>query len=293
MKTILIFLVTGLLSAQAKSLSFETNLVGPMIQSELKDQVCYLTLNGGSAVCSGVRLSNDYVLSAGHCARTSEGKKNSITLECNGEQLQVEKVFESDSFVASYTKGTIKSNVDFSLIKLKNSKKNFTPKFHMLQSFSDYQAEFLNSDLTFNESTHCEFHGYGTDKSGRLGTLHSTSIETTLTYNEKDYHVQITSNDEGAIVQSPLLPDESKNWLYSSARPGDSGGPLFCLAKSGEWVLSGIASTWDSGFCPDELQDKNPKKVLGIFKAAKLRCSDNHWGLPSVEQLEKIFGITL
>jgi secreted trypsin-like serine protease len=298
MKTILTLSLIAFSWIAFAGAGVRSNLVGPTIESDLKDQVCLLNLKNdhGNAVCSAVRISKDYVLTAQHCARDAEGTQFSVSVLCNGTELEVEKVFESSVFAKHYKeRRLILSEIDFSLIKLRNSK-NFSSKFKLLKNFPDYQSQFLNSGtgyLTFAENTECEFHGFGKDKHNNLGNLNSTKINTSINFQNSTYNMSVLSLGMGETVGSPSLPDKKNDWLYSSARPGDSGGPLFCKAKTGEWILSGISSTWSSGECPEVFQDKNPKKILGIFKVPKISCSSNYWALPTKERLEDLFNISL
>jgi secreted trypsin-like serine protease len=294
-------LVVLSINASAADIGAFTQIVGRPIVSPMKDQVCHLALGYATATCSGVRLSTDYVLTAQHCARDLKGKGNSISVECNGDFLKVESVAESKEFVKIVgapgfnDSSPLPSQFDFALIKLKNPKP-FTPKFKLPKNFSEYQGLFLNSSesTTYNyaEKTYCEFHGYGLDKNSILDKYNSTFIDTIINFEGNEYFINAIAIGNGGVIKSPFLPEidyKDKNWVYSTARPGDSGGPLFCKSKTGEMILSGIASTLEFKTCEDQFQ--SPKK--GIFKPAPIKCHHNTWGMPSKEVIESIFGVQI
>ncbi|MDO9180850.1 MAG: trypsin-like serine protease, partial [Bacteriovorax sp.] len=226
------------------------SVIGRPIQSPLKDQLFYLELKNNddsTGTCSGVRISNDYVLTAEHCIRDSRGNKREISIDCNSNNLQIENIYESKEFLKTFAlshngaddlPGQAFSAFDFALIKVK-SKKIFVPKFKILKNLADYQSIFLNSSaavsLNFAENTYCEFHGYGISGTRTSGKLHSTSILSTTLYKNMSYLMKIVPQEEiGQYLQSPFLPEDTKDkdWLYSTVRPGDSGGPIFCKTKN-------------------------------------------------------------
>lgn len=281
-----------LFSFNANALPNGTRIVGKAIKSPLVDQVCHLELNNGDSICSGVRISNDYVLTAQHCARSLSGKKNSINLSCNNKSLDIEEVYESKEFLKKLAESNgkiVPSAYDFSLIKIKNPK-SFVPKFKMLRNLAEYQSIFLNSadttNYNFSENTYCEFHGYGLDAKSTLDNFNSTFIETSEKYNGALYLMKaVVDNGNAAYLQSPLLPENNLKFIHSTARPGDSGGPIFCKSKSGEMILSGVASTFEFGVCPEQFQTEG--------RRFKINCNDNVWGLPTKESLENTLGIKI
>jgi secreted trypsin-like serine protease len=268
------------LHAQANLFS----IVGKKIVSPLKDQVCQLSVNSGNEVCSGVRISKDYILTAEHCVRDSiKDKAKSVSVSCNDKNQKVEAIFESKEYAAN--KSTDLNHLDFALIKIKKPK-DFTPKFKLLNNLAEYKSIFLNSSETevnnFAENTYCEVHGYGLDENKVLDNYNSASISSTSIYKEVSYFMTVTSvGSQKAFVTSPHLPEKDKDWLHTSVRPGDSGGPMFCKSKSGEWVLSGIASVLNFNVCPNKFQEGKVKK----------ECHSNVWGLPTKEALESITGV--
>lgn len=275
-----------------------TQVVGKKIQSPLRKDVCHLDINSGSSICSAVRLSSDYVLTAEHCVRELDGNLNRLSLECNGDFLDVEKVFESQEFLKQFgakekTAANVPSNFDLALIKIKKPN-SFTPQFKLLKNFSELQSVLLNSPASstynFSENTYCEFHGYGQDEKGKMDTLNSTYLDTTEKYNGESYLMKVELvNSYSAYLESPLLPERTKDFIHSTVRPGDSGGPIFCKAKSGEMILTGIASTYSTGECEQKFQ----KVKTGIFKPAKVMCNSNRWGIPTKEVLENALGVHL
>ena len=297
MKTILMlsFLV---LSLQASAYVNGTKVVGKKIQSPLRKDVCHLDVNGGASVCSAVRLSTDYVLTAEHCARGLNGKENTLKLDCNGDYLEIEKVYESKEYLKKFdpkerNAAKVSSNFDFAVIKLKEPNK-FTPQFKLLKNFSEFQSILLNSPTSstynFSENTYCEFHGYGQDAQGNIEHLNSTYLDSTEKFNDESYLMKVELiNSYSAYLESPYLPERTKDFLHSTVRPGDSGGPMFCKSKSGEMILSGIASTYTSGECEQKFQ----KVKTGFFKPAVVNCNQNRWGVPTKEVLEKTLGVIL
>ena len=266
-------------------------LVGKPITSPMKDQVCHIKINGDEAVCSGIRISKDYVLTAQHCARTNN-KVNSLVLTCNDRTLEIAKVLES----TQYNNGTSINNsqIDFALIKI-SQPTSFTPKVKLLKNLAEYKSILLNSTDTkltnFSERTYCEIHGYGTNEKKQLDKYKSVEIYSTTKFKDQDHLFKVTlESDTTATIDSPVLPEKytKSDWTWSSARPGDSGGPLVCLTKSKEWILAGITSTLSFDKCPEKYQEK--KKSM--FRA-DIQCHGNTWGVPSKETLEAIFKISL
>ncbi|MBY0414865.1 MAG: trypsin-like serine protease [Bdellovibrionales bacterium] len=288
--------------AASFNLSAQVNvsIIGRPITSPLKDQVCHILTNKGQETCSGVRISKDYVLTAQHCVRGTDGKSKVINfkLTCNDINLNVEKVYESEVYAKNLASAEFikqgsdkKSHLDFALLKLKNPS-DYIPKVKLLNNFAEYKSVFLESSdqfyKKFNENTDCEMHGFGTDAKGRIDIYHSAAISSTTKYNGADYFIEaLERSDYAATIRSPYLPEENSklDWVYSMVRPGDSGGPLFCKARSGEWVLSGIASILAFNECPDSMQNPDRK-----WYQSKLKCGQNEWGLPTKEALEKIVG---
>lgn len=274
-------------------------LVGKPLISQMKDQVCHLKLDGDEGTCSGVRLSTDYVLTAQHCARNTKGRKNSISLECNGNSLEVEKVYESQLYIDT-TDNSVSSAFDFAVIKIKNPKP-FKAKFKLLNNVAEYQNTLLNYSLNstyeYAEPTYCEFHGYGEDRKKKVDNYNATTIDTSTVYNDETYLMKVQAVNTSAYVQSPFLPERNykdENWLYSSVRPGDSGGPLFCKTMNGDTILSGVASVLYFGECPAKFQPPVKTGFFGkILGESKVQCHKSRWGIPTRDALEDLVGVRI
>lgn len=297
---------TTLLTLSFLAISFDASaiqkLVGKAIKSPLKEQVCHLIVDGGNETCSGIRIDNDYVLTAQHCMRNKKKEPKKIEqLTCDGQTLEVDKVYESKAYAdyyASESSGKLnaptRAEVDFSVIKVKNANP-VTIRAKLLSNLDEYKSIFLETGdyfmFKFAENTTCEIHGYGMDQKNQLDNYNSANIMTTSTYRKTDYHAMVSIiNDYSAYTTSPFLPlyDKREDWQYSVVKPGDSGGPLFCKAKTGEWFISGVASTLSFAECAEGMQ--YPKRK---FFESKLDCGKNTWGLPTKEALEKIVEVKL
>ena len=298
-KLIYLFLINlTVLNVYALNIHSGMDLVGKPIKSSLLDQVCHIDIqiDGNAFICSAVRISSDYVLTAEHCARDVDGNVGRLTLECNGEQMTIAKVYESKIFIdgVSKNKDNFISSNDFSILKIKNPK-TFVPKFKLSKNLEEMKNIFFNesssNEAQFNENTYCEFHGYGEDARGSSDKLNSTSIETTSLFDNLPYEMKAIFSDGNAYMESPLLPErdiKNRNEYSPTARPGDSGGPLFCKSHSGDFYLSGIASVLQSGECSKKFPDQ-----IARFGSKKVTCFNNRWGIPTADYLEKIFNIKI
>ena len=295
--------------------------VGRPIKSTLKDQVCQLA--SGSDVCTGVRISENLVLTAAHCVRdTANGKLKSVSVSCDNSRADIESIHESKTYVATAIaqskikrdKNDISSkptddltDVDFAVIKIKKMKasmfskpKKFISSAKLLKNLDEYKSILLNSSgsnsYKFAVETVCETHGYGYNDEGELDVYKAARIDSTTMFDEKPYYMYVYAKDNTAYLNSPFLPENTKKTVtpFTSLRPGDSGGPLFCKARSGEWIIAGIASSMFTGDCPSMFQEG--QKTIEQLKAAKetpRHCYGSSWGVPSKETLESALQIKL
>jgi hypothetical protein len=278
---------------QSLSLRASINVVGPSSETKLQDQVCKLmfTSDEEEAICTGVRIDETTILSAEHCARNVEtGVLNNLPeIVCEGRSLEAISMTESNQYFHFLDKGIqafFRAGVDFSQIKVKKEKQPFLPKFKIHENFESFSNDFLTTsdqyNYEFRKPTICEVHGYGMDEFDRVGTLNSSQLSSSPTFMNQVFKINITPlGNDGFNLKSPLLPMKATNWIYTYVRPGDSGGPLFCLNEKNEWVLAGIASTLQTGECPKEINELLDKK-------SKMKCAQNSWGVPTKETLNNL-----
>lgn len=297
-------------------------IIGNPIRSALKDQVCQLATGG--EVCTGVRISEFYILTASHCVRSIEnGKMKNVSASCDNSSVDIETIYESKAYgAATIAESKIKrdkndtspklttglTSVDFAVIKIKKQKgsffskpKKFISAAKLLKNLDEYKTTLLNSSenniSTFAPETKCEVHGYGYNEAGELDVYKAARIDSTTMFDNQPYYMNVyTKENNTAYLNSPFLPENTRKTitLFTSLRPGDSGGPLFCKARSGEWVIAGIASSMLTGSCPDMFQEDNKSaKQLTDEKKIPRHCYGSSWAVPSKETLESVLQIKL
>jgi hypothetical protein len=290
-------------------------LMGKPISSSLTEQVCHISVDNN--ICTAVRISDDYVLTAQHCVRDTKTLKlrPSLSVRCDRSGVKVLKVIESVGY--AYAKEPRPIHMDFALIQIQPPKKANSIKYQakLLKNLAEYKSIFLDSaeeisdEVKYNkfaENTSCEMHGYGlsSDNEKQIKedqeqeVLKTIAITSRVAYKNASYFMKVgTLADDLAMINSPVLPtkDRKEKWVHSYARVGDSGGPLFCKSKSGEWILAGITSVMTSYWCPDSEQrdGKSPEVLIAEGWKPKSCKFGTGWGLPTVEAIEKVLGVRL
>ncbi|XP_046846328.1 trypsin-like [Xenia sp. Carnegie-2017] len=182
--------------------------------------------------CGGSLVSNQYVITAAHCLKTSNWSRIKVRLgeheichyEGNEQDMDIKK--NGITIHPQYNKKTI--DYDIAIIELKESV-NFTKRI---------KPVCINTGLDFT-GQRCYITGWG--------TLQSRGLFPKVL---QEAQVPIVTAEECKIIYKSTITDR----MLCAGFPrggvdtcqGDSGGPLVCKHRDGAWYLTGITS-WGRG----------------------------------------------
>jgi hypothetical protein len=164
-------------------------------------------------VCTGTRISKDYIISAAHCFKASSKRYR----------------------IQYYNAGKlIKAKMLTKFVKIKSRK--FYEEYALIKTLPNPEEPFPEEIMPVKALSLTDFHinnvlkiyGFGHTGNGNLGTLRSGELEFSSTYVEKNDSKQM-------LVMRPTNTDHLPC-------PGDSGGPLIYTDELGKEFMVGNVS---------------------------------------------------
>lgn len=227
-------------------------VVGPIgfVDTKGPDSVCRILSRGdeGLSICSGTLIFSDKVLTAAHCIRTDHA---TMYIECGYQGVNIQKL-KSELSISGNT--VITEGVEFkeSAIGLSSEINKQTDQSIVTLDKKLNSHPMKISAKTTGNLHECSAAGFGVNEEQTAGTLRVGKIlEVILEENELKFAASMTSmfyTISGKVQENAefleLIRNNRKEKMTSSiVLPGDSGGPILCKQKNGEFVVSGVISS--------------------------------------------------
>ncbi|CAB4026288.1 MAM and LDL-receptor class A domain-containing 1-like isoform X1 [Paramuricea clavata] len=190
-------------------------------------------LRGTFPFCGGSFVSNQYVITAAHCVKSTDW--NSVTIRIGEHDMGVNEGHEQDISIASngitvhpqYNQTDF--DYDIAVIRLSRS----------VQFTQRIKPVCINTGIDFT-GQRCYISGWGRLQSGgsRPDVLQEAQVPIVTPQECKK------SYGSSSITDRMLCAGYSRGGIDTCQ--GDSGGPLVCQHSNGSWYLTGVTS-WGRG----------------------------------------------
>ncbi len=222
---VLTFASVWVIDAQENTGRIQQGVVsGQPISTFMQEELGLLTLSTPTAGCSASLLTNEWIITAGHCIKTSDfSNPNQVTLTANWKTVQDRQALEIRSLRALPFIGT--SLPDIALIRVGNP-------FNVNGSTKHFRRQLVANKMD-------NLMGYPIETYGRGINVLAQNSGTMALQSQSDGQFRIAKTQITKVERILYwFPRNSSNQIVSG---GDSGGPSFIITRTGR-ALVGVHS---------------------------------------------------